>query len=339
MKKLLFILTGIILFGCKPKFDPNAEYKPIDVIYGIIDPDADKQYISVTEIFQNTDGTNAETLARDNNNVYNDDFSVFIINKRTGYELQLEKEIIEGREEGTFSNTDNILYTFENRNFTILDSNNVYRVEVRRENEKVSYAEIKTVNNILITRPSLLGNPQLNLRKGDDFNDEIISVRNFVDDKLLFQVNLFLIYDSFDSDGAILSTDTLEYLVQTKEFYDAESKDPYEQDFNISGNSLITFISNNISPIIGKEKLRIFSPNTYLTVEAYGPEMFEYIKAEENFSTLSQSKPFYTNIFDASSGDEQAGVFTSVKKETRSGFSVASSTIKYLQDNYSALGF
>lgn len=339
MKKLLIIFIGLAFFGCKPKFDPNAEYKAIDVVYGILDPDADKQYISVTNVFQNSNGANAEELAKDAMSVYHqDEISVFIINKRSGFELQLDKETIDDREEGDFTKT-NILYTFENKKFTIRDSNSVYRIEVRRDNEKTSYAEIKTVNNILFTRPSLFGNPQLKLRVGNDFNDEIISVRNFVDDKMLFQVKLFLIYDSFNSDGALLNTDTLEYLVQTKEFYNAASKDPYEQDFNISGNSLLTYISNNIQPLSGNQKLRTFSVNTYITVEAYGPEMYEYVKAEENFSTLSQTKPFYTNILDKSSNEEQAGLFTSVKKASRSGFSVSTPSITFIQNNYPTLGF
>ena len=80
MKKILFaVISAITVFGCKTDFPVNAPYKPIMVIYGLLNANADTQFVRIQKAFQN-ENIDALIVAGNADSIYYDDrLQVFLL--------------------------------------------------------------------------------------------------------------------------------------------------------------------------------------------------------------------------------------------------------------------
>ena len=45
MKKILFLLTAILLFSCETEFEINADWQELMVVHGILDQSQGEQFV------------------------------------------------------------------------------------------------------------------------------------------------------------------------------------------------------------------------------------------------------------------------------------------------------
>ena len=350
MRKVLLWSVALLLIGCKPKFDSNTEWKAIDVIYTVLDPDAEEQFILINKAFQNSEDYDARDIAMVNDSIYHgDSIHITIDNLDDNLEPIYLKRTFHEREEGIFSNENNLIYTFNTSELPI-NMEERYRVELTNlRTDKKSYAVIKTLGDISIIQPrGEIANLNFifidpNPLPGESVfafkNDEIQFV-NYVDKRIMYNSNLYLVYKTEKLRGEIESIDTLIYPIDRGLWHDGNvGRQEDNEKVSIKGEDFIDFIADNISDIdLSLRRREFMAESSFIEVVGYAEEMMDYTKAEANFSSLSQTKPFYTNVFDVQRDEPQAGLVTS-KRRVVKNVSLGYWTMEYLRTKYPNLGF
>lgn len=142
MKKgLTFLLFGCLLavFSCSTDVDLYTEYKDIPIIYGMIDANADTNYVKITKAFCGSNDNPIDAfetaLIYDSSN-YQEKLKAYIVEKRcaygnhyepTGRIIELDTITVHNKDEGIFYAPDQVMYyTAE-------------RFNTNTENEKYKY--------------------------------------------------------------------------------------------------------------------------------------------------------------------------------------------------------
>lgn len=336
MKKLLlFILSFTALIGCKPDFDPSDDFKEVDVVYGVINPDAVKNYFSVGRGFQ-TDGESALDLAKLADSIYHQDSLVIELIELDGSKevlsTTLRKETFYNRDEGIFINPEHHVYATDSNDFPIgLNKNYKFRV-YNTITGKTSIAELKTLKTYRVL-DVFNGGLNLNFYKKEEIQDQVIKLSNDNGSEAVYGVNLVLPYLTKDKDNNLVSSDTLIFKVTNGKFADGGNA----SEFTVNGESFINKILNEIPSVADNTYKREFG---IITVESicYSKEMYEYLLAEQSFNSLSQSKPFYSNVINQETDIAEAGLVASSKEENTVVF-LSNQTIQYISSEKPSLGF
>ena len=338
MKKLSFyILISALIFGCEPKFDPSDDWQAIDVVYSVLDPDAEKQYVQIGRGFQNKD-ENAEDLAKIQDSIYHQDSAIVELielanNGEEVARVSLQRQLFDDREEGVFINPEHYLYILNATDYKVKDKTS-YKIRVTNSATlKTSYAEIKTLQEYGF------GNafPEVNINiidKDGEVKDQPITIKNGNGEDVIYSLNLILPYVTKDEDDNIVSRDSMEIIVNKNKKGDVGS----ETAFSLSGDKLIDAFLEQVEVLPAGSKSTRELDIPYLKGMCYGPEMYEYVLAEESFNALSQTKPFYTNIYDEDTDETQSGLFTSLKIE-KQVVVISNKSIKYISALEPRLGF
>ena len=51
MKKILFLLSTILLFSCETEFEINADWQELMVVHGILDQSQGEQFVRINKAF------------------------------------------------------------------------------------------------------------------------------------------------------------------------------------------------------------------------------------------------------------------------------------------------
>lgn len=336
MKKLLiFIISVVALFGCKPDFDPSDDFKEVDVVYGVINPDLVKNYLSVGRGFQ-TNGESALDLANSKDSIYHSDSITVELIEFEGSEVsrstQFKKETFYNREDGVFINPEHDLFVTDSNDFAIKD-NKKYRVKVTNTvSGKTTYSDVKTLETFRFL-DIFNGGLNLSFYSKEEVQDQTIKVTNANGNFTIFETTLILPYVTKDKDNNIVDTDTLIFNVANGKFANAGG----QTEFSISGESLINKVITEIPSITDNNHKREFGIIT-MNSRCYSEEMYEYVLAEQSFNSLSQSKPFFSNVYNLETNETESGVVATVK-EINSVVFLANSTVQYISSQKPSLGF
>ena len=336
MKKLTLIILSIaFVFGCTPKFDPSDDFKEVDVVYGVLDPEAPKQYIQVSKAFQ-TGGADANDLAKDSKTLFHQDSIIVEIIEIQGdgnetERFTLKKQLFDDREVGVFVNPEHYLYVIDSNTFKVQDNTN-YKVKVTNTvTLKASYADIKTLVNFDYLE--LYNGLNLNFYTPDGgVKDHNFSVKNSNGEDAIYDSKLIIPYLTLDENGIPIDLDSVVFNVANSKVASTGDK----TEFAVSGSSFINKILEEIEPVASGYS-REFGIMTAVTT-CYGKEVKEYVLAELSFNSLSQSKPFYSNVYDLANNDLQAGVVSSSKSKTVVVL-IPNTNKKYISSQKPSMGF
>ena len=120
MKYILGIFVVLFFASCDNELDLVADFKEVPIVYGLLDQNAEAQYIRVERAFIDRVITPKE-IAQNPDSLYYDDITVKVINKNTNVEYILEK--VDGneeglpREDGLFATSPNYLYKLNTADF------------------------------------------------------------------------------------------------------------------------------------------------------------------------------------------------------------------------------
>ncbi len=323
MKKIYFLgLLGVLLIfsTCKTNdFDTNAEYREIAVIYGLLDIGTTKQYIKVSKGFQNTN-TNAVELAADDPEItqFQDSLEVTLHEYNgAGTWIQsqpMTKEFLALKDQGTFNQENNYWYTIDTSLMTLKGG---YEYEVQAKNivtGNIHSGSAKMIDDFCIVRPTASFNC-------DDFDLPAITfytVKGYrkiaVEFETALNAEVYKVYVDFnyaeftDNDTSTTVRKTYRFPIQSSIMRPYDSKGVVELQLN--SEAFFTSFMNQLDTALQVESMKRYPENLTFTIVASGPEMAEYISAENAYSAITQTKPFYTNITDQD-GNEGAGLMTS----------------------------
>jgi hypothetical protein len=168
MKKTNLFIASIALltmFSCETDIEINAPYKDITVVYGLIDPAVDTQYVRITKAFLGEGDIN--NLAQDANNFNYPDGELEVLvqeinangNVVNTYSTEVtgSNEIIRTvneviKEEGAFDNSENVLFRFIAPSISLTST---YKLIIRNAGlDKEVVSETLIVENSIVAKPS-----------------------------------------------------------------------------------------------------------------------------------------------------------------------------------------
>ena len=147
LKQILFILFVSALWSCENEVDINSDFEEVTVIYGLLDQNADTQFVKVNKTFLD-DKKNALDLAKDPNQLFYDSLTVILIEESSGNEIFLNP-IEVPKNPGVFTGEKNTLYFTDEA----IKPNKNYSLKVIKPDGSISTGRTTTVDTILVKKP------------------------------------------------------------------------------------------------------------------------------------------------------------------------------------------
>ncbi|MFZ4784133.1 MAG: DUF4249 family protein [Flavobacteriales bacterium] len=320
MKYFLSILSiAIILAACSTDVELNAPYKSTTVVYGLLDPIADTQWVKINKTFIG-EGNNLEyALVRDSSEYDWSEFKELKVQEIVAGEVVaefplLEKEISNKSINGVFYGPLQTVYYFVKG--SELDQDATYKIIIDFYNRTDVYAttEIVPQNNIAFF--GLYQDQGSTIRLAEkvtdfSFNWKTAALQFNPDDNAPFyEVILRCYYTENQWTDAthttlVSSTDkSFDYLVGS---YTLDNKNTSGRiPIDISGESFFAFFANQLNDgdeytyEIGKynpDALPEAATETFdLLINVGGEELYTYYQVNSPVTGIVQERPTYTNI-------------------------------------------
>ena len=181
LRKRLVRLVGMVLLvsvmaGCDNTLDVTTDWKEIPVVYGLLNPYSDYNYIRINRAYLNEEG-DAISFAQTSDSIQFNDLSVILVE----YEDDIEQNSVNLnrvngdtigliKEEGVFSNSPNILYrtSYDIKGTNFMHTYRYDLVIINNESGKVYRSSTVMVGETEIFSPIRAQDPRFNI--DDDTN-------------------------------------------------------------------------------------------------------------------------------------------------------------------------
>ena len=297
IKTSLYLLTLTALFAaCKPEVDLTGEYKNITVVYGVLNPDDNVQYIKVYKGYlvngdaripaQNLDSisfyTKIQVLLEEYNSTTNQLFKTIELDTTTSVPINA----------GDFVNPTRVLYYTAEP----INAQNRYKLRIiHKETGKEIYAETPIVSGIRITKPAT---NVMNLNSLSQNTLEMTSINN---NAKAYSVKLKFYYIEQDN--------------HTREVKHGKIERNYTQyllrgdKLNFVPKQIYETIAANLTP--NSNVTRYTDSTNCIEFEVWGTteELARYIEINAPSSSVSQNQRIYTNL--VSKDNSAYGIFAS----------------------------
>lgn len=340
---LSFVVFVTCSLGCKPKFDPNLEFTPTDIIYGAISSDNKLNRFYVYSGFD-ADYFDENGKVKDSSSIYHKDSIELTITEFDYDDEQLRSYFIKSYSDDylvsdVFDFNYNKYFQFDSSEFKITDG---YYYKLRLENlktQKVSYSKIQTISEFSIEKSEAGYNPG-SLYGKQGFKNRKAILESIWDKEFYSKIEMHLIVETreiWQLGGRIIERDTLVFPI-IKKSHSGFSL-PTRFTYFLDAENFFNFLKENLNPIESNDYWRRFELVSY-HIENYSKEMKEYIEAENGYNSLAQYKPIYSNVINEETNTPEAGVFYSHKSFDYL-FSFDDSTMAFLDTSatYKNLGF
>ena len=310
MRKLLGILFfSILVLSCDNELNVTAEWKEVPVIYGLVDPSAQYNYIRINRAYLNESG-DAIKYASISDSIQFQELTVKLVEHKNGVEtntINLEK--VNGdtiglpKDSGTFSNTPNILYRTA-YNMKATDLYDTYRYDLVIINEitgRIYRSTAESVGSMFLVTPRLnRDNPTINI---SDENDRFIYI-NFQEGFKAAMYDLvvrFRYLEYEDSTPTVLKLDSIDWVVFSgAETHGLDGRG--EQVITVKGEAFYQYLSSQLD---GREGLNREAFDMDFYFYGSGEDLFTYIQVNKPSIGIVQKKPEFTNI------ENGLGIFSS----------------------------
>jgi hypothetical protein len=270
--------------SCDNELNVNADYKETIVVFGLLDPNASKQYIKITKAFI-TENQNVVEVAQIKDSNYFANIKAELFEESSGRVIPLTAENIEGKEPGVFINEPNILYTTTE----LLNLNSAYqiRVENLETGNKVD-SRCELVGPASIFGPISFFDQDFTISNA---SSAVISV-NFRPSKSasLYDVILDFEYEEF-SQFDTNSRDT--HLISWKVLNGRSKSSSGSIINNIGTQIFFDLLTTQIQPRTDWERRPVRFRATYI---GGGEELGDYISVSRPSIGIVQKQTEYTNI-------------------------------------------
>lgn len=299
MKKtnLFIVFIAILtLFSCETDVDINAPYKDITVIYGIIDPAIDTQYVRITKAF--TGNGNVYDLAQDPTNTnYPEDELVVIVQEisENGNVIKthtLERTVNEViKDEGVFDSSENVLFRFVEPD---INQTSTYKIIVTNVVlNKVITSETLIVKNSVVSKPA--EREKISFWSGTPNNGNYLTqLFNVTTGENVGRVDALLI---FNYKEVYTTGDSIRKSVRMNlgELIAPSSLGNESLQWELNGEIFFNNIINAVPAIVPNLKYREVD---YIDLEfnVAGSELSTYMTVAEPSTSINENTTTYTNI-------------------------------------------
>ena len=137
MKKItsIFLLIIISFSSCESDLDINSEWEEVTVVFGLLDQSKEKQYIRINKAFLGDESLCYQTRLADSLNFSPQNLEVKIERVSTLGNVLDSRILVDTvmlKDSGTFTNDNNIIYTFDTDDF--LKEDKLYYLTITHKN-------------------------------------------------------------------------------------------------------------------------------------------------------------------------------------------------------------
>jgi hypothetical protein len=304
----LLCLALVLMTACEDDFELNADYKRQPVVYGVIDPGAEKQIFMINHTFLG-DGSAFDYALIEDSALY-DNLEARIFWDEGS--VLLEPEIIDTKDDdiaGLFYAPEQTVYSAPTSAFNFgANSTDTYRLGAIGDGDTIfaETTQIIIVNSDLRAPSS---NQTLNFvsNSSNVFTNPVYTELNieykFVKDALKHNVRVRLLFNEVRNDGT-MTEKFAEFEVKKLLATDDDGTTIGEESFPYSGEAFFQSIANNVDvdpnvnyrEILGVEFL----------YSAFGTELSKYLDIVNPTGGVGQETPSYSNI----NGGEAHGILS-----------------------------
>ncbi len=302
MKKIIALLFvfGLLINSCSTDFDLTSNWKDITVVYGLLDKDANFNYIRIEKAFLDPT-TSALTIARIPDSLYYDSLTVNLLEFNNGnLSNTIPLERINGdaigltKDSGLFASTPNILYRTDHP----IDPAKHYKITITKaDNQAMVTAETNIVDDLKITKP--IGTQKISFFPGYKYTMEWKSATN----GKMYDLVLRFHYKEYLSNGTFVKDTAVDWVLFRNKLSSGIAGND-DMSFSIVSNDFYAYVSSvipqnpNVYRVAGKVDL-LFSVG--------GDVFYNYyqINLAQTGLTQGQALPQYTNV------ENGTGIFSS----------------------------
>ncbi len=309
LRSLLFAAILVWLASCSTDVDIYDDYKDTTIVYGILDPAADTNWIKITKAFLGPG--NAMTFAQnaDSNN-YNHKLDARLIASKPNSEniIPLDTITILDKSPGDFYAPDQLMYYTT----ASIDRNATYTLEIARGNEVVR-AETKIVKNFYIAQPT----NRINFHLSAGGTIRWVSAEN----GKRYQVRLVFHYRELRPGN----TDTLDYTLVwplgVQLSTGLNGGETLEASF--LGEDFYTRLINQLDDVLNVQR---WAGPVDVVINTAAADLNTYIEVNEPSNSIIQEVPDFTNV------ENGVGVFSSRYVNTKRLLLSVGSELKLVEE-------
>lgn len=341
----LFLIAAVGVFGCSTDIEINAPYKATTVVFGLLDPAVDTQFVKINKTWLG-DGNNFDYAAiRDSSEYSMDEFNGIYVhevegNSTTTFELQ-SMEMQDKDEDGIFYGPEYTVYFFVTPGGLNEDAR--YDLEIDFKSKEDVYASTDIIKSEIgnITQPPFLAPPAGPATMGFATVANVTIYPNYTlkwsstENAKRYELS-FLIYYTEKIWNDLEHTDLVSSEVRTLDWFISSQQstgiDGNElMDKQVNGELFFRHLGNklDVDPYITREiglwdadiqKVKVM--DFLLTIG--NDELNTYMEINEPVTGIIQERPEYTNI---SNG---LGLFASRSEQGIYGLGITAGTLEAL---------
>ncbi|MDC3130105.1 hypothetical protein OA870_02600 [Bacteroidota bacterium] len=337
MKKILFILSAILLFSCETEFEINADWQELMVVHGILDQSQGEQFVRINKAFLGEQDALVMASISDSSNYNPSDLLVRLIKMRKmtsssiNYELLDSIDLVDtimSKKNGEFYTDDNIIYKTSDTNFLRADKEYLLKI-INTNSGNIVISRTKLIDNINVTTsfPSFY---RLGFYNGGEFTSTSINWFH-ASNAQIYQLQMLVRYRN-DSAGVVANIQEFEWILPILSFDGNQ-----EISQVISGQQFFSKLEVEINKNINSGENPDYERKVIgvdIQISAATQDLYTYMQINEPISGISQQRPTFTNI------DNGIGIFTSrynhyidnlqLSEATHQGLSVELSDLNFI---------
>jgi len=321
----LFIIISLLASSCETDFDVNANWQEVTIVYGLIDPNEEIQFVKINKAYLGEGDAIQMSSISDSTNYNSSELKVTIyrikelsFNQYDTISSVLLHDTIIDKDDGIFSTDNNIIYTFK-KPVSFYNTNSFYSLEVINlsSGHKVT-SQTEIIKDFSFE--SLNSSFEWGLYNGDLADSLKFRTKNIEWTKSnngeIYQLDIIINYiENNDTINLVWSQPLIEY-------------SSGNMTTKIKGDLFFQFLLNNLSNNTTKQ---FISLDLLMTVGT--DDLKTYINVNKPFSGIVQERPVFSNI------NNGIGLFSSrYSYDEINGIELTNNTINYMINDLD-LGF
>lgn len=314
------------MWSCSTKVDLNAPYKSTTVLYGLLDPSADTQWVKINKTFLGEGNALDFAKVRDSSEYRWEEFDSIYVDAvdelgrtlRNGagvalYHVKLQEKEVSNKEiAGVFYAPEQTVYFFPTP--TPLNSNYYYKITV----DFKSRPDVEGMTNVVASEDLLFQTPSANSTgtilmasvNGNSviYKDDALIKWTHINNVASYDVTLYFHYSDIMLNGDIVSH-TIAYNIGKPSIDNLSPGNSVK--LNFSGEAFFAYLGNVIKqdPNVLKRQIGFFDGTKTrcfdLSIAAANDELQTFISVNSPATGIIQERPVYSNVSNA------IGVFAS----------------------------
>ena len=337
MKKILFLLSTILLFSCETEFEINADWQELMVVHGILDQSQQEQFVRINKAFLGEQDALVMASISDSSNYNPSDLLVRLIKMRKMTSSSINYELLDSidlvdtimpKDNGEFYTDDNIIYKTSDTNFLRADREYLLKI-INNSSGNIVTSRTKLIDNINVTTsfPSFY---RLGFYNGGEFTSTSINWSHSSNAQI-YQLQMLVRYRN-DSAGVTANVQEFDWILPILPFDGNQ-----EISQVISGQQFFSKLEVEINKNINNGENPDYERKVIgvdIQIAAATQDLYTYMQINEPLSGISQQRPTFTNI------DNGIGIFTSrynhyidnlqLSEATHQGLSVELSELNFI---------